>query len=257
VPVFNDALGNITHTEGSRVVWSTTRRPALLLHEQAVTLNNFDISFPDFAKSNCYGFAYATDMIGFDFSSCVSMVSLNPQEYDSGLSFVCNLPAGANYFETEITLSRIISPSTFLDVAIPDVFGSGARHMPDGNSAIVEAIGPMVRMFSFEQIIVKDANGVVLSNKIYLRRKQSITNAGAQVAWNSGNNNNTGSGGYRAGWTYGGDPNAWPSYRIDSRNSGGIDKRRGSNNQCSLSDPTNYASTWRGTVTITPGYIKL
>ena len=247
MPVFNDALGNITHTEGSRVVWSTTRRPALLLHEQAVTLNNFDIAYPDFAKSNCYGFAYATDMIGFDFSSCVSMISLNPQEYDSGLSFVCNLPAGANYFETEITLSRIVAPSTFLDVAIPDVFGSGARRMPDGNSAIVEAIGPLVRMFSFERS----------GNAVHLRRKQSITNAGPQVAWNSGNNNNAGAGGFRAGWTYGGDPNAWPAYRVDSRNSGGIDKRRGSNNQCSLSDPTNYASTWRGTVTITPGYIKL
>jgi hypothetical protein len=246
VPVFNDALGNIIHTEGSRVVWSTTRRPALLLHEQAVTLSNFDISFPDFAKSNCYGFAYATDMIGFDFSSCVSMISLNPQEYDSGLSFVCNLPAGANYFETEITLSRVVAPSTFLDKPIPDVFGSGARHMPDGNSAIVEAIGPMVRMFSFERS----------GNAVYLRRKQSITNAGPQVQFNSGNNNNGSGGGFRAGWTYGGDPNAWPAYRIDSRNSGGIDKRRGSGNQCSLSDPTNYASTWRGAVTITPGHIK-
>lgn len=243
--VFNDANGNIYHTDGSRIVWSTTRRPALLLPDDAVTLSNFDVSFPDFSKSNAYGFSYYSNTQGNLYSSCVSLISINPQEWDSGLNFVCNLPEQSNYFETEITLSRIVTPSPYLDNPIPDVFGSGTRHMPDGNSAIVEAIGPMVRMFAFERV----------DNAVYLRRKQSVTNAGQVVSWNSGNNNNTGSGGMRPGWTYGGNPNAWPAYRIDSRNTGNIDKRRGGPNQCTLSDPTNYASLWRGTVTITPGYI--
>jgi hypothetical protein len=244
--VYNDGLGNIYHTEGSRIVWSTTRRPAILMPDEAITLTSFDVSFPDFAKSDCYGFAYNTDSFGFTFSSCLSMISINPQEWDSGLSFVCNLPAAANYFETEINLSRIVTPSTFLGAGIPDAFGSGAAHMSDGNSAILEAIGPMVRMFSFERS----------GNAIYLRRKQSITNAGPVVGWNSGNNNDTGSGGMRNGWTYGGDPNAWPAYVIESKNSGDIQKRRGGANQCSLSDPTNYSSLWRGTIVVTPGYIN-
>lgn len=247
MPVYNDGLGNIYHTDGSRVVWSTTRRPALLLPDSAVTLTNFDISFPDFSKDNAYGFAYNIDDFGFQFSSCVSLISINPQEWDSGLSFVCNLPANSNYFETEITLSRIVTPSTYMDVSIPDTFGSGAQHMPDGNSAIVESIGPIVRMFSFERS----------GNAVYLRRKQSVTNAGNTVSWNSPNNNDSGSGGYRAGWTYGGNPQAWPAYRVETKNTGGIDKRRTGGNPCSLSDPSNYSSLWRGTVTITPGYIKL
>jgi len=231
--------GNITATDGSRVVWSNTRRPVLLLTSSAVTLTSFDIAFPDLAKSNFYGFHSGTDPFGFQFTACLSGVSLNPQEWDSGLSFVCNLPAGSNYFETEITLSRIVTPSPYLDTAIPDVFGSGSRHMPDGNAAIVEAIGPIIRMFSFERS----------GNAVYLRRKQSVTDAGQQVPWRPGNNAEA------VGWTYGGNPNAWPAYRIQAKNGGSIWKRRGQENACSLADPTNYASTWRGTVTITPGYI--
>lgn len=242
--VFNDENGNIYHTDSSRIVWSTTRRPALLMPDDAVTLSSFDVSFPDFSKSDAYGFSYRSAG-DFLFSSCVSFTSVNPQEWDSGLSFVCDLPAGANYFETDITLSRIVTPSPYLDSPIPDVFGSGTRHMPDGNSAIVEAIGPMVRMFAFERV----------DNAVYLRRKQSVTNAGQVVPWNSGNNNDTGSGGMRPGWTYGGNPNAWPFYRLDSKNTGHVNKRRGGDNPCSLIDVSNYASLWRGTVTITPGYI--
>ncbi|WP_323014535.1 hypothetical protein [Devosia sp.] len=240
--------GAITHTQGDHVVWANTRRPALLLPEDAVTLTNFDIAFPDFAKSDAYGFTFATAN-GFDYSACVSWVSLDPQEWDSGLSFVCNLPAGSNYFEVELTLSRIVAPSSVMGVdgPIPALLGGGGKHMPDGNSALIEGVGPLVRMFAFERV----------GNAVYLRRKQSVANEGQRVPWNSGNNNSTGSGGYRSGFTYGGNPSAWPVHQIDQRTGGNIDKRRGGPNACSLSDPTNYASLWRGTAVITPGYIKI
>jgi len=238
--------GAITHTQGDHVVWANTRRPALLLPEAAVTLTNFDITFPDFTKSNAYGFTFAT-VSGFDYSACVSWVSIDPQEWDSGLSFVCDLPAMANYFEIEMVISRIVAPSPVMPLSeIPALLGSG-KHMPDGNSALIEGIGPIVRMFAFERV----------GNAVYLRRKQSVANEGQRVPWNSGNNNSTGSGGYRSGFTYGGNPSAWPAYQIDQRTGGHIDKRRGGPNACSLSDPTNYASLWRGTVTVTPGYIKI
>lgn len=242
--VFGDGT-NITHVDGSRVVWSTTRRPALLLPDSAVTLTNFDIAYPDLAKSNAYGFTYVTSPIML--TACTSFVSVNPQEWDSGQSFVCNLPAGANYFEVEMTISRIVTPSTWLGMAIPGLLGSG-KAMPDGNSALIEGIGPLLRMFAFERS----------GNAVYLRRKQSVAdNGGPTVPWNSPNDNNSGSGGYRAGFTYGGNPNAWPAYAIQQKSGGNVAKRRGEANACSLVDPTNYASTWRGTVTVTPGYIKL
>ena len=235
--------GNITHTDGSRVVWSSTRRPAILLPSAAVTLTNFDIAYPDLAKSNAYGFTYVSSP--YALSACNSFVSVDPQEWDSGLSYVCGLPAGANYFEVEASLSRVVTPSQWLGHVIPGLLG--ANVMPDGNSALIEGLGPLIRMFSFERS----------GNSVYLRRKQSVAdNGGPSVPWNSPNNNDNGSGGYKIGFTYGGNPNAWPSYAIEFRTGGNIAKRRGESNACSLSDPTNYASTWRGTVTITPGYIK-
>lgn len=236
--------GNITHVEGSRVVWSNTRRPALLLPENAVTLTNFDIAYPDFTKSDAYAFTKGGAVI--EVTACASFISIDPQEWDSGLSFVCNLPALANYFEIEMAMTRIVVPSTYIGTGqpIPALLGAG-QHMPDGNSGLIEGIGPIVRMFSFERV----------GNAVYLRRKQSVSNMGPTVPWNSPNNNDTGSGGQRPGWTYGGNPNAWPAYHIESRAGGSINKRRGESNGCSLADPTNYASLWRGTVTITPGYI--
>jgi hypothetical protein len=247
--VFNDGLGNIYHTDGSRVVWSTPRKPALLLPASATTITGFQIQFPDLAKSNGYGFNFFTDPIsGITSSSCVSFVTINPQEWDSGLSHVCDLPAGSNYFEVEVSLAHIVVPSTFLGAAIPDVIAGGVKHMPDGNAAIVEAIGPLIRMFAFERV----------GNSVYLRRRQSVTNGGQRVDWNSPNDNNSGGGGLalRAGWTYDGDPNAWAAHILDSNNVAGVpDKRRGTG-YCSLVDTTNYASLWQGTVTVTPGYIE-
>lgn len=239
--------GAITHVEGSRVVWSNTRRPALLLPDDAVVLTNFDIAYPDFSKSNAYGFTYYVDpLFGTASSACVSWVSIDPQEWDSGLGYVCDLPPECNYFEIEMTMSRIVTPSTYLatGLPIPILLGSGT-HMPDGNAAVIEGIGPIVRMFSFERS----------GNAVYLRRKQSVTNAGSVVPWNTPNDNDSGSGGYRIGFTYGGNSSAWPSYTIEQKTGGAIGKRRGEGNSCSLADPTNYASTYRGTVTVTPGYI--
>lgn len=244
MPVFRSG-GEIYQTEGSDFVWATTRRPALLFPSAAVTLTNFDISYPDLAKSNGYGFTWYRDPIfGTDTTACASYVTINPQEWDSGLTHVCDLPAQANYFELELSLSRIVAPSPWLGTAIPALLGTG-QHMPDGNAALIEGIGPFVRMFAFERS----------GNAVHLRRKQSVANDGPTIPWNSGNNNDNGSGGMRPGFTYGGSPNAWPSHVIEQRTGGNIYKRRGEVNQCSLADPTNYSSLWRGTVTVTPGYI--
>lgn len=242
MPVFGDGTG-ITHTDGSRIVWSTSRRPAILVPSATVTLTNFDIYYPDFSKSNAYGFTFVTTPVAL--TACTSFTSINAQEWDSGLSFVCNLPPSSNYFEIEAEFSRITTPSTYMDQVIPILIGSGGL-MPDGNSLICEGIGPIVRMFSFERS----------GNTVQLRRKQSVTdNGGPSVPWNSPNNNDTSIGGYRAGFTYGGNPNAWPAWSIEQKSGGAIAKRRGESNACSLTDTSDYTSLYRGTVTVTPGYI--
>jgi len=245
MPVFG-ANNIITHVNDSRVVWSSTRRPALLLQQAAVTLHDFDIAYPDFIKNNAYGFAATNDNWG-QYSSCASFVTIVPHEWDSGQSFVCTLPEKANYFEVELNMVRIVHPSAYLGLAIPELLAPGNRHMPDGGSAIIEGIGPMVRMFAFERI----------GSAIYLRRKQSVTlmKGGTPVPWNPGNATHYPNGGMRNGWTHGGAGQGWPAFLIESKANGNFDKTRHGSNACSLADPTNYASLWRGTVTITPGYI--
>lgn len=245
MPVFYDGT-NVIHSDGSRIVWATNRRPANLLPSAAVVLTNFDIAFPDFAKSNAYGFDIGEDFFGTVKTTCASYTSIDPQSWDSGQTLVCTVPASSNYFEVRINMSRVFTPSTYMGVSIPMEIAENVDVLLDGGSVILERIGPLVRIARFEKV----------GNSIYLRRKQSVYNAGNVVPWVPGNAVYTGSGGKQEGWTYGGSPNAWPSYLIQANGPGGtIHKERGTG-ACSLVDPTNYASTWRGTVTITPGYIK-
>lgn len=243
--VFFDGT-NIIHNIGSRIVWATNRRPANMVPSAAVTLDSFDFVFPDFSKSNVYGFDIGEDIFGATKTSCASYISINPQEWDSGLSYVCDVPASSNYFEVVVYISRIFEPSYYLAHPIPKCIAENYHVMLDGGSVLLERIGPISRIARFEKS----------GNSIYLRRKQSVTDAGDRGIWTPGNTTHYPGGGKREGWTYAGSPNAWPSYLIEGKSTGDLDKERGGDNACSLIDSTNYASTWRGTVTITPGYIK-
>ncbi len=249
MPVYNSG-NDIIHTEGGREVWSTLRPAAQLLPSAAVTLTGFSIAFPDFPKTNVYGFDIGTDFLGFQQSSCMSMAAILPQEWDSGLSYVCDLPSSANYFEVEVNLTRTVNPSTYLGEQIPKLLKEGQRHLLDGGSAIVERVGPLARLFRFEKS----------GNEVRLRRKQSVKGGGAGVPYPPGNALYFPNGGWRQGWTHGGDPNGWPAYILDTKGPGGpIDKKRDGpeSARCSLVDTSNYASTWSGTVTVTPGFIKI
>lgn len=243
--VFNDDFNNIYHTSGSRVVWSTTSRPVLLLPSARVTIPSIDISWPHFATANIYGYSQAT-VGGFDSYAASSYISVVPQEWDSGLSLVANLPSGANYFQVDLNFSRIVAPQQWLQTTIPTMLAQGQWQTLDGASAIAERIGPMVRMFSFERS----------GNSVYLRRKQSVINAGEQVAWLSGNNPVGGGGAQRSGWTWGGTlGNLGHAASLRDQRFTSF-SNRGQSNMAAIDDNTNFSSTWRAAIVITPGYIK-
>lgn len=242
--IFNEGA-DIFHTQGSRVVWSTTRRPVVLLPNNKVTLNSFDIAWPHPATSDAYGYS-ATTSGGFTAYAAASFVTIVPQEWDSGLTAVATLPAGCNYFQVDVNLARINSLSSYLGYGEPPVLlPSEQWHTLDGASAVAERFSLLVRIFRFERI----------GNTVYLRRKQSVANVGARFPWLSGNNPTNGAGGQRNGWTYGsGGINGHPvSMRAQAFNAF---SNRGQSGMAATDDNTNYASTWRGTVIITPGYIK-
>lgn len=245
MPVFKTG-GEVYQTEGSQIIWSTTRAPVLLLPGQSTTLTNFDIDFPDFSKDSAYGLDIQSTQFG-TVSQCVTFASIRPQEWDSGLTGpIATLPAGVNHFEIDVELTRIITPSTYIGKSLGRALEDGQRTWLNGGSCEIERVGPIIRMFRFE----RSGTG------IYLRRKQSVENAGNLGYWTPGNTQYTGAGGYLRGWTYTSDPAAWPAYLLDQRTGGSINKRRGEDNACSLVDTSNYFSRWRGNVIITPGHIK-
>lgn len=239
MPVFGSG-GSITHTEGSRVVWSATRAPAKLLDAEIV-VSNFDVAFPDLSKNNAYGFNRAT--AGIVREACTSWATIVPQSWDSGLSLVTTIPAACNYFEVQLNLTRIVEPSTYLGAAIPKTIPEGQWMTLNGRGAVIERFGPVARIFRFERV----------GNSIYLRRKQSVTNAGQRVPWESGNNVTV------PGFTHGGNANGWIAAQLENKilASSSNNRRRGDPGECSLIDITNYASTWRGTLRINAGYLNI
>lgn len=242
--VFNDGT-NIYHTQGSRVVWSTTSRPVLLLPASKVSIPTIDISWPHFQTANIYGYSQ-TSTGGFDSYAAASYISVVPQEWDSGLSFIANLPPGCNYFQLDLIFSRIASPGIWLQSTIPTLMAEGQWQTLDGASAIAERIGPMVRMFRFERS----------GDAVYLRRKQSVINAGEQIAWNPGNATTFPGGGQRSGWTWGGTLGNL-GHPVSLRGQRFVaNSNRGQANMAPIDDNTNYSSTWRCALNITPGYIK-
>lgn len=244
MPVFGSA-GVITHSEGSDIRWSNTRAPAKLLTSEIV-LTNFDVAFPDISKSNAYAFDVGSSG-PITRAACMSIVTAIPQSWDSGAQLVATIPALANYFEVQAYLTRIVEPSQRMGQPIPKVFPESKWVTLNGRGALIERAGPLARIFRFERI----------GNGIYLRRKQSVTSAGAQFSWNPSNSTTFPGGGQRPGWTHGGNPDGWFFYEVQTKGpSSVLDVNRGQGNQCSLADPTNYASTWRGTVVITAGYLN-
>ena len=246
MPIYSSG-GEIYHTEGSDILWSTTRRPVLLLPDEAVTLTSFDISFPHPTMDNAYALDVTIDPVfGTITTNCATYIGFIPGEWDSGLSSaIATLPAGANHFEVEVELSRIVEPTAYLGKTFPKSLAEGERTWLNGGSCEVERAGPLIRIFRFERS----------GNDICLRRKQSIKDIGNQGIWAPGNSQSTGGGGYQEGWTYGSDPRVWMANLIEQKSGGNVNKRRGEVNACSIVDNSNYASTWRGTVIITPGYI--
>lgn len=206
------------------------------------------VSYPDFLKGNAY--AYAQGLIGSDvYTSCRSYITMGYQEWGPGATnnlsaeVIGTVPAGTDLLMVMARITRTKAPSAIngnVPVVLPH--SSTGWVMLHGGSLILEAHAPYARSLQ----IRLDGTNVVLE------RRQSVSNKGYSY-WTPGNNPNV------SGWTYGG--TAGPLGHIVSQvqtkgpsfdPSANVLRRNGSS-PCSLTDNTDYSSTYSIEFRIVPG----
>lgn len=258
--VYNDpATGDVfvENTSGGRV-WNTNYPPVNLLPQSAwITLNNYQIAFPDFEKRFAYGYyRWRNDFIETDYDSCTTLTTLAPREWgpvgQTGQSYDINLPqvvlgtvpSGCNYIDVRVSLTRTKAPNNFIGIAVPTLI-SGAETSAQGGSLELEKCGGWRRLLEV----------VLVGNQVVLRRYQSTRNVplDQQPPWTTNYLSNA--------WSHGGGDgaaNAAPAAIIQEKAGGNAtnQRRRGGSDQCSMNTAAHdFSSTYTGTITIRPGRI--
>lgn len=244
---------HIQFDQNGQRIWSSDGPPVNYLPEADWLRGPLTVAFPDFVKRN----AYYVGNPGGGSTFCMSLITIIPGEWGPSGAGVYNLPdiilgtvpADTNHIDVRVNLSRTKGPSNYMAFAIPSLIPAGENHLP-GGSCQCEAIALWRRLFE----IVRVGNNVVL------RRYQSVINAGDGMNWLSNNSDQNDVGGVRSGYTYGGGTNArlghMASIRDRKTRPASPARKDRASGACSTQDNTNYASTFTGTFTIRPGYIK-
>lgn len=267
---FEIADGHIAADEGGRKSLDTRAPMLFRVPTGAITLTGYSISFPDLWKGTLYHqYRQSAFPLG-DTHGCSTWIGLVEQEWGPSEAApntladitLGSLPAGTNRMEIWVNLTRTVSPSNMLDLALQSNFPEGQWVKLDGYSCVVEEFMGVARQFEFvldgttvklrrTQSVNKDGGvvsppgprvtgGAVLGNKVFFFPGTNAPEASGKLT------------------VYG--------RQIDSKvtqNDGGTHRPDGyqggsaNNNPCSMSHAgISYASTWTGSITITPaGYI--
>jgi hypothetical protein len=245
--------GHIELLDGTRRVWSSDGPPINLLPQANWLTIPVTIAFPDFIKRNAYCFAPQSGIIAN--TSCASFSTIIPQEWGPGEpsprtlpdQVLGTVPSGVNYIDVRLTVNRTKAPTALLGIDVPNSIPTQQTPLPGGTMP-AEITTLWRRLFEI------GLNGT----QIRLRRWQSVFDGPTQITWAPGNQVWLPNGGKRPGWTHGGGSDSalgHPAHMIQRKAGGNVNKERGGSNQCSLSDNSNFASTWTGTALIRPGYI--
>jgi len=166
-----------------RVAFDTTAPNVTLLPPSSAIVQTRNITFPNLVQAPAYR-QNAQTFGGFTTTHCESWNGLLPQEwgwsepdvspvYPSTSPIQRNLPqeligtvpAGTNYIDVKIRLTRTVTPPTFLTISPPIMWApSGQWIQLRGGSCPMEYFAPLVRLCEF----------VLDGTSIYLRRYQSV-----------------------------------------------------------------------------------
>lgn len=252
---FDPVAGRISFINGSRTVASTDGTLVCFLPEADNYEDTISVVFPDLTTSILYNHwwisQYTTGDVYIMDEGCVTQVVAVPQEWED-TTILAAAPDGADIFASKVRINRTGNPSTWGGSSI-DVLPKQNVWIPFTGSVLCEAELDMCRAFS---LYIEDGN-------LVLHRQQSVGPAvGGYGAY--GSSNPVGAGGGPGVTSTGGSNTAlstqgFPCYNIDSRSIASypedpfglgnapakpVANAYGGSQQCSISDPTNYQSTY-------------
>lgn len=271
----------IVEDSDNNLKWSSDRPPVNLLPQNSWVTTSATISFPDFSKFVNYAYQRVSPSSGNpppwalsgSGDACQTVTMIDPlQEWNGPDIILGSVPTGTNYIDVRVNLSQSKAPYPFLDQNVIPLIAPGQWvHLP-GGSGLIEATTIWRRLFT-----------VVLSGtQIILKRKQSTSAIPANATSRYGgiySNASVNGDAYltsdRAGWGWmpngssgwqGSQRNGHPASLIAigqfGSNSGATIPTSGAKHptrerRCSTDNSNHdFSSTYSGTITIRPGYIK-
>ena len=248
-----------------------TRAPMLaLVPAGTLSLTGYSISFPDFWKGTIYQQTRQSVTVPpVDYHGCSTWIGLVEQEWGPAEPSprtlpditLGSVPAGTDYLEIWVKLTRTVTPAKLLDLTLASHFPEGEWVKLDGTSCVIEELMGVARQFEF----------VLDGSTVKLRRYQSVNKDGGTVSPKILRVNGGAAAGnkdfFYAGTNAPEDGTKYVTYgeKIDEKGpSNNIPthrppgKENGSSNNvpCSMSHSgKSYASTWTGDIIIKPGRI--
>lgn len=265
---FEYADGHITAEMNGRKALDTAVPMLNLVPAGAITLTAYAITWPDLWSGTVFEqVRVGPDMFGNYNFGCSTWIGLVEQEWGPAEPSPCTLadiavgtvPAGTDYLEIWVKLTRTVNPAKILDLTLAAAFPQGKWVKLDGYSCVVEEFGGVARQFEF----------VLDGTAVKLRRYQSVNKLGGimgtirsnppaalgnETFFYAGTNAPVDGSKYA---TYGqliqqlGPSNNNPTHRPSGKEAGSAN-----NVPCSMSHAgISYAATWSGDIIIKPGRI--
>ncbi|HTN63519.1 MAG TPA: hypothetical protein VL147_18520 [Devosia sp.] len=229
-PKFSFKAGRVVVADDARTVLDTAAKSFNAVPTAVITINPFTLAFPDFANKG-YTYLWGRGSIPNDaqdraYEVCRTLAHVHPQETVLPNVDLGAVPAGTDYLETRINLTRTLSPPNSWGSINPVV--AGLKPWPSeivngqwmsllGNSAVAERDDNWARAFDI----------VIIAGRAVLRRRQSV-----------------GAGGFDTGQL---------EAKADIANEVAPPSlQEGNGGHCSFVNSYNYASTYSGVIEITP-----
>lgn len=270
----------IVENANNQRVWSSDRPPVNLLPEASWFTTSQSIAFPDFSKFANYAHQRVSNpnggppwAISGSGDTCQTITLIDElQSWNGTPVLIGTVPAGVNYIDVRVNISRTKAPTAVRDQDTPMLISPGQWAFLPGGSCIIEANTIWRRLFtvylSGTQVFLQARQSVaaIPSNAIAryggayktngVNRDPWLTFSYADWGWVAGD------GGAWVGSQRNGHPAALIQVQQYGGNNGASVPTMGAKHptrerRCSSNVAVHdFSSSYAGSITVRPGYIK-